>query len=542
MRTIRSPRLLAAAACLLFLLTGLPFVPLLGIQNDEALFAAALLPPRGEIYTLHVGTHALPLMLMSYVGTLKSLLYRPLMRWFGTGVWATRVPMLLAGAASIWLFYGLMRRVAGERAALVATGLLASDCLYLLSACFDWGPVALQHLLLVAGVLLLVRFWQERREWMLAAGFFLFGLAMWDKALAVWSLSALGVATLVVFPRQLFSTFSARRLGVAVLAFSVGALPLIWYNIDTNGATYRGTVAYETNNFSHKLLILRITANGSAGFGFFTNDDAQTPRPHAPRTVLELESNAVSRLLGDPRSTWMLYGFFLALILLPWAGRPERRAVLFCLIAMAVAWLQMAVAVNGGGSVHHAILLWPVPQAIMGISLAAASRRLGKASVPALAGLLIVLMGSSLAVTDEYYTVLARNGGALNWSDAIFPLSNSLKDVRASIFAMDWDILDNLRLLDRGRLNLFVGTDPVSKTDWSPEDREAVKQMVASPDHVFVDHVEGREFFTGQNAHLVEWAESHGYRQKKLSTIDDSCGRPTFEVYQFEPAGVDARR
>ena len=34
------------------------------------------------------------------------------------------------------------------------------DSLYLLTTVFDWGPVALQHLLTVGGILLLVGFYQ----------------------------------------------------------------------------------------------------------------------------------------------------------------------------------------------------------------------------------------------------------------------------------------------------------------------------------------------------------------------------------------------
>ena len=101
-------------------------------------------------------------MLMSYLGTLKSWIYRPIFQLFGTGVSAMRVPMLLAGAASVWLFYLLLRRIAGERAAVIGCGLLAADSLYLLTICFDWGPVALQHLLLICGMLLLFGFYQER--------------------------------------------------------------------------------------------------------------------------------------------------------------------------------------------------------------------------------------------------------------------------------------------------------------------------------------------------------------------------------------------
>jgi len=52
----------------------------------------------------------------------------------------------------------------------------------------------------------------------------------------------------------------------------------------------------------------------------------------------------------------------LAILLMPLAGGSDRRAVLFALIAMTVAWLQMAITANAGGSVHHTILLWPLPQ------------------------------------------------------------------------------------------------------------------------------------------------------------------------------------
>src|SRR5205807_4671652 len=110
---------------------------------------------------------------------------------FGTGLYPLRVPMLLAGTISIWLFFLLLRRIAGDCAALVGCSLLAVDASYLMTSCFDWGPEALQHLLLVGGALLLVIFYQTKRLWPLAGGFFLFGVALWDKALALWMLSGM---------------------------------------------------------------------------------------------------------------------------------------------------------------------------------------------------------------------------------------------------------------------------------------------------------------------------------------------------------------
>src|ERR1035437_2924392 len=140
-------RVPALAACLLFFVTGSAFVSHLGLQNDESLFANGIFKPYAVVYTYPWGRAGLPVMLMSYLGALKSWIYRPIFELFGTGASAVRVPMVLAGVASVWLFYLLLRRAAGERAALFGCGLLAADSLYLLTTCFDWGPVALQHLL-----------------------------------------------------------------------------------------------------------------------------------------------------------------------------------------------------------------------------------------------------------------------------------------------------------------------------------------------------------------------------------------------------------
>src|SRR5438094_112537 len=103
----------ALAACLMFLITGWMFLARLGIQNDEALFANGIFKPYAVASVLRIGHSRLPLMLMSYLGTLKSWIYRPVFQLFGTGVQAMRAPMLLAGACSIWLFYLLLRRIAG---------------------------------------------------------------------------------------------------------------------------------------------------------------------------------------------------------------------------------------------------------------------------------------------------------------------------------------------------------------------------------------------------------------------------------------------
>jgi 4-amino-4-deoxy-L-arabinose transferase-like glycosyltransferase len=527
----RLPVRLAIAACMFFLLAGQAFLPLLGVQNDEAIFECAFLRPRAG-YSVQVGHSHLPLMLMSYLGTLKAWIYRPIFSIFPPGVWSLREPALLFGVASLWLFFLLLRRVAGTRAAVIGCGLLAVDAMYLLTVTFDWGPVALQHLLFVGGMLLLIRFYQEGGVLSLAGGFFLLGLAMWDKALAIWMLSGLGVAGLAVFPKQIWRVMTPRRAAISVVCFSLGALPLMVYNMNNQFATFRGQ-GFDTADIAGKASILMNTVRGTPLYGFMVDEDWQAASPHAPETVLQKASFAASELAGRPRQSLLLYAFALALLVAPLARGGALRAILFALIVMAVQWFQMAITVGAGASVHHTILLWPLPETIIAVSLAAASRRLGRAALPATAGILAVTMAAGALQINEYYRMAWRNGGAQNWTDAVYPLAEYMKGVSASaVYCADWGIFDSLRLLDRGKLPLDGIYDAIPADQGTP-DMPRVMGAVAGPDHVFVAHTKEFEFFEGRNEKLIKAAEGAGYRREMLAVIPDSFGRPTYEVYRF---------
>jgi 4-amino-4-deoxy-L-arabinose transferase-like glycosyltransferase len=521
-------------SCIFFVGAGLAVIPRLGIEDDETLFVQALIPPRAELFSFSIGGFHVPIMLMTYVGALKSWIFHPIFGAFGAGTLSMRIPMLLAATASIWLFYLLLRRIGGERAALIGCALLAVDSGYLLTSCFDWGPVALQHLLTIGGVLLLVRFYQEGEERALFGGFLCLGLALWDKALATWVLSGMGLAAILVFPKGILARLNARRAGLAIAAFLLGALPLVIYNAGHQWDTFHGNFHRETGSISGKANLLLKTAEDGGLFGWLTEEDWKTPAPHRPKTVLQKLCAGLSWLDGGFRQQALPWLFFLALLLTPLARGDALRAILFALITGVVAWTQMAITANAGGSIHHTILLWPLPQVVIAVSLAAASRRLGRFGVPVLAAVLAVASVCGFLVINEYYAKAVRNGGSQAWDDAVFPLSRYVTQVPAKwVVCLDWGILDQLRLLDDGRLPLTYGAEQVSKPDMNEEDRTIVRRMVTEPESVYITHTKNFEFFPGNSAKLVKFAEGEGYRREDLSTISDSFGRPVFEVYKF---------
>jgi 4-amino-4-deoxy-L-arabinose transferase-like glycosyltransferase len=105
---------------------GALLIPRAGISVDEALFTTPLYISLNSDFELGVLHHKIPVMLIAYVGTLKTLLCWPILRLYGPSFFALRMPMVLAGAATILLFFLLADSLAGHAAAVVAAVLLAS--------------------------------------------------------------------------------------------------------------------------------------------------------------------------------------------------------------------------------------------------------------------------------------------------------------------------------------------------------------------------------------------------------------------------------
>lgn len=519
-----------SALMVLFVAAGWPLMKGLGIEADEAMIGDGIYERAGVVYSWRLFGHEVPVMLISYLGALKTWIYNALFAMWPPGPLSLRLPMMLVGAATLALFFMLMDRTLGRRAAWIGTSLLATDPSFIVTESIDFGFVAFQHAFKLGGLLLLVAHHHRPSTAKLAGAFFLWGLAMWDKAVFSWLLFAIGVAGVLVFWREVRQHLSIRNVVTAVSGFIVGALPFVIYNIERPLETFRQSVRLAPDNPFIKMVLLKRTFDGSGLFGFITGVDSG-PHPGDPHGVIQRAAFTLSKLFQAPVTSWMLWAFAVAALATPLLWRtPARRPVLFSLLFLAITWIQMFVTTGAGGAVHHVILLWPFHLLVVAAVLNVLRR-------PVAVTLAVLLCFTNLLVVNQYHVALKREGTGVRWTDAFSPLAKWLHQSRSTtMVTVDWGIFETLHLMSEGELPLQDASTAVRYPDQSAN-HQALSQLIAKADTVWVTHSPPAEVWLGQKTNLVQSANSLGYSQELVETIHDRNGRAIFEILRFRRGG-----
>lgn len=521
--------------CVLFAVLGVILIPYPGAQYDEVLFASAIHDAGSIEYSLELSSGRIPVMLMTYIGTLKAALYAPIVQRLGGTNATLRLPVLALGTASVWLFFLAMRRLAGTKVALLVSLLLATDVVYLLTCVFDWGPVALQHILFTAVLYACVRYAQDPRQRWLFAAALATGLALWDKALSAWLISGFAVAMLAVYPRQVWQLVRGpRRVAVLALGFTLGAAPFLYYNWVKPLNTLKANLQVDDQSVASKLISLDRTLDGSGLMGYIVREDPEGPvqnLKYAEKIPLFLNDK-----LGNPRQSLQHLLLVAVLLLAPivcWFG-PYRRAALFFLLGGVLTYAQMLLTRGAGSSAHHTILLWPVPQILLALLLAQAALFWPRRGA-ALAALMVVSCAvSNLGVYNTYLAHFIACGPTWHWSDAIRPLVYEIgRTPGRLVFAADWGITQQIEWYGNGRIGYHRYSDGIVVGLPEPTSVAPLEKYMADPATLFVTHSEGREAFPGVRRKLLDFAAGRGYTDSIVKTIQDRHGATIFELHEF---------
>jgi hypothetical protein len=521
------------AACLVvFLFFATAWLHLPGPQMDEFLHVPVLLPSLRSttLYYLSFGQFTVPLMVMSYVGALKGWLLR---FWFlivPMGVSGYRLLGITAGAITLLLAWRFTRRFWGRPVSLLLLALLASDPSFVHTTRLDYGPVALMQLLKMGALCLLIR--DSRRA--LASGFFLLGLAVWDKANFVWFLAGLGLTALLLFPRELIARL--RSLPVAAVAFLLGASPFLAFNLSQRAQTWQERGRFEIRWF--KLLQAEGTLNGDF-MSALTGEDHLDSSPPARDMVLPDLANAMYGL-GKFRKTILVPLLGLAVLLLPLnLLLGPRRPLLFPVLVSLFTYACMFVTFDGGSSVHHVIMVYPFPLLFLAVSLwtpAARWPRLRWASAALVAAALLV----NFSLNARHLAIYTRTGGTGGFSDASYRLLPLLTQHRdRKLYALDWGFsnpvaflgaADNLLVDD-----IFFSLNNPGSPD-HPREVARLRELMTAPGYIFLLHSPQRTLFPAPTNAFVS-LRREGLPVRQLAVFHERTGQAIYEVWESGSPG-----
>lgn len=524
-----APRL-ALLLCLVFFALGCVFLPYTGAQYDEVLFASQIYPPYIGEFSLDTPFGKLPLMVMTYVGSLKTWLMWPLLKFLGPSHAVMRLPMLAAATVSIFLFFLTMRRLVNPWIAVLTTALLATDLNYLLLSLYDWGPVALQHLLLSLALYGGVRFAQAgQRRWLVMASFAA-GLALWDKAIFIWVLGGFGAALLLVFPGPVLRLAARPRLvAPAAAAFLLGCAPLLYYNWVKPLKTFTADVEIGKEDYYMKISQVDSALAGDGMRGFLSRPEAGT-KP-ADLKLWERAALKLEWILRFPRRSFQAVLVVLSLLAVPILLLGQyRRLVLWLVLGLVLSCAMMFSTHRAGGGMHHSILLWPMFHWIVAIAAAELYRWRPRIT----AALLLAGAASNLIVADAMIANFARCGSMPAWSDAVRGLVRVAGNDRNRIIAAtEWGIVEQIRYFSEGRIGYYPGSDGWLRELNSPAALAAARRAIELETTLWIGHAEGSEIFPDTNEVLGRLAADMGYQKRLLQTVRDRHGRAVFELFDF---------
>ncbi len=535
-------------ALALYLFFSLTYLELPGLQYDETNFVNAALGNESGLFvawsTGIFGEKKVPVMIMEYIGALKSALYAPILKIFGGSATTARLPVVIIGLITLLAAYALLRRMFDRAIAVIGLFLLATDCTFIFANKLDWGPVSLMLALELSSLYCLWRWMTEDNRYFLALGGFLFGLGLYNKIVFAWILIAFAAALLLCYRASIRKLLHWRRLICFLPAFLLGCLPLIAYNIKVPMGTfqYRSVMTSpRMDAFLYRVLLTRGTLDGSGVYYLVNYNDVGKPAEilKAPaRSRFDSVLSAVSGFSWVRRSTLpYFFAASLLLILVLWCfGRlRKKREILFIGTHFVVIAVLICLNEKAEGA-QHLIAFYPFVFILIAYSICEFGRQIGKSKTAAgvLMGVcLLPLLTAQLVVDVRYLKSFQVIGGYGHWSDAIYRLASFAREnPDKNYLLMEWGFATQLVLLTDGRIQY-------ENFECGQEDLEACMEPVLTRMNTYlVFHVPPFE-----NQPMLETFKRslarHNLHGRILRTFYQRDSRPIYVVYEVAQPGYD---
>jgi hypothetical protein len=424
-----------------------------GLYYDELDFVnAALGGPAGTQF-ISTRIFGVPVMIMPYIGALKSYLYYPVFALFGVSAVTIRLPIILVAAVGLFVWYEVGVLIYRTRVtALFMLAALSVDPAYIFQSKLDWGPTVLQVVLsgvLIYSVLRALRgsTGSAVRIW-LPVAYVAALLGLFNKLNFIWIIVAVPIAIGAVYPARVRTWFKSGLLFLLPLGATTALVGLAGWFLILPLITSSGPAMGLLARAQFTVNLYTATMNGAAVFGYITGGGVLTSASWTDSVELWVAvawvvalALTVRRLREDQKEALRTTAFF---------------AVVFVIIAAQIVLTKQAMGP------YHIMALWPINVLVIFLMVeftALCAYRVAPVEWKTAAGRIVqpamvaitsaaLLCGSGMA--DNAYNAAFAQGTTVApiWSDQIYQLSafiNARYPTRGYVLFPDWG-MDNQTL------------------------------------------------------------------------------------------------
>jgi hypothetical protein len=490
------------------------------VHYDEALYVNAALGGIDQTTFMTKSFGPIPILLMPYIGALKSYLYYPIFGFFGVSPITMRLPMIFVTASALYLLHLFLRRRLGDLLAICVLLITAFNASFVIFTRLDFGPVVLDFLLKIVALYLLVQFVQKQTIKPLLLFWAVIFLGVFNKLNFIWYMNAFVVAFVMVWGKTVWHKLGGRDkkrfIAISALGFLIcSGYSLLISKTYTIGSTF-GFVGVQSALSNLKSLV--------AGNWFYEYAFSSAP-------------------LG---AWWALY-FVVSIIgggaLLLWRdkSKTERSLMIKSLFAFSgytsLILLAQLVVTRQATAGWHYFSLYPFLSILFVLSLYVILRNVLKNQQQigrALLVVLVILIGLyQLNIYRSYIAVLDKPTVNNSWSPALYGLLDFTRSHKnAQFISLDWGIHVQLIALDPIPNKYFELMGPLVIEDPTINQRLYQTYIHDKPNAYYITHTGDKQSFPVTKTQFLKLAQQHGYKVSETVHISDGQ-TSVFDIYKL---------
>ena len=492
-----------------------------GLYYDEAVFAGMAKDfVTGHVHGQHMPDHEIvtlagrpfPLFIQTYLGALKSWMLIPTFSSFGPSVVVLRATNFFWQlTALLFLMLGAWRWL-GMGASVIAGGLLAFDPTYFFLSVLDWG-VAVPSFVCRCACFYFAISWNQNRK--LRDAFFvgLFaGLGFFNKADFAVFLIAVSLAAVFCYRRHLVAAIRQHSSAVALacLGFALGGGPMLLRIPRMFVLTISGPHPNAPGELATKFRTMLSMYDGSH-FYRLMNVGGVFERMYdglsGPKAAVGIAVVVACILFGV-----LAYRKQIA----------KARAVVFLIVAAVLITLGVFLLPDAV-RIHHAVLVFPMPQLIV-TALVALAWNAGAVirTISVIVVAIVCLSGlRSIAATQK---LIQQTGGRGRWSESFDKFCRENRNRSdLTIVSLDWGFNEQLMFLTDG--------PQLSEPFW--EFNQTLPPLPPNPNYIYLAHPPEYSVLKYDVAYLNQLQKSGG--NVELTPYFDRQNEAAFYTIRFRP-------